>query len=250
VNEIEIAEQNSFAAWRLLARYAEGGMVDETDEVLFTSIPAPVAYFNSAFVKPPACVSDQLDNVLAYFKAKDVPFTIRFRDDADAAVACEGAGLVLGGSAPYMNGEAAAMPAASDADVRIVDAGSLSDYIAVLAEGFGMPKRLAAAVFTPASLAADDFAMLLAFDGDTPVASSALAVSGDVAGVYNVGTPPQFRQRGFGEVATRAAIAEGVRRGCTRTTLQASAMGFPIYERMGYRTVATWRNFTSPPERT
>ena len=28
------------------------------------------------------------------------------------------------------------------------------------------------------------------------------------------------------------------------TTLQASDMGYPIYERMGYRTIARWPHFT------
>lgn len=245
-DDVEIAEQNSFAAWRLLAGYAEGGRVEETDAVLYTSIPAPVAYFNSAFLKPPARLEDHVHEIVGYFEARRVPFTVRFRDDVAAAAICEEAGLVLGGTSPLMNGDATAMPAAQT-DVRLIDADMLAQYVAVMAAGFGIPRSLVASLLTVESLQSPEYALFLAFDGETPVATAALVVSGDVAGVYNVGTPPEFRRRGFGEAATRAAVAEGVRRGCTRTTLQASAMGYPIYERMGYRTVATWRNYTSPP---
>jgi predicted acetyltransferase len=67
-----------------------------------------------------------------------------------------------------------------------------------------------------------------------------------VAGIYNVATPAAFRNRGLGEATTRAAVAEGQRRGCVMSTLQASEMGYPIYERMGFRTATTWTSLTSP----
>jgi hypothetical protein len=54
IDGVEAAERNYFAAWRLLVDRASECRVEETDEVLCTLVPGGIAYFNSAFVKPPA----------------------------------------------------------------------------------------------------------------------------------------------------------------------------------------------------
>jgi hypothetical protein len=148
-----------------------------------------------------------------------------------------------------MFGDAGVIAAGDTGDVRVVEAATLPAYRATMGTGFGLPDGLLDPIFTPASLTDASFVALMAHDDGEPVATSAVVISGECAGVYNVATPPQFRKRGFGEAATRAAVAEGVRRGCTTTTLQASAMGFPIYARMGYRTLTTWRNHTGEAAR-
>jgi ribosomal protein S18 acetylase RimI-like enzyme len=70
-------------------------------------------------------------------------------------------------------------------------------------------------------------------------------VSDTVAGVYNVATPEAFRRRGLGEATTRAAVAEGRNRGCVISTVQASDLGYRIYERMGFRTAVAWQSLAS-----
>jgi hypothetical protein len=246
MTELEIAEENYFASWRSLVAGATGGVVEETDELLRVAVPLPAAYFNSAFVKPPARVGDHLADAMAFFAGRNTPFTVRYREDDElAASACEARALTSGGAgAPVMFGDAAAIAEGDTADVRIVDEALLPDYLTTMGGGFGVPPQVLGTIFTPDTLKDPTFVALLAYDGGAPVASSALIVTEGCAGVYNVGTPAEFRNRGHGERATRAAVAEGVRRGCTTTTLQASAMGFPIYERMGYRTLTTWRNHT------
>jgi predicted acetyltransferase len=62
-----------------------------------------------------------------------------------------------------------------------------------------------------------------------------------VAGIAWVGTIPECRNRGFGEAVTWAAVREGLRRGACFANLQASPMGRPIYERMGFITPTSYR---------
>ena len=50
-----------------------------------------------------------------------------------------------------------------------------------------------------------------------------------------VGTAPAARRRGLASAAMRFALGEAVRAGCTTTTLQATAAGRPVYQRLGYR---------------
>jgi len=68
----------------------------------------------------------------------------------------------------------------------------------------------------------------------------AVVAGGGVLGVYNVATLPGCQRRGFGETVMRHALADAHRRlGLSRVILQSTPAGFRLYERMGFRTVAS-----------
>ena len=54
-----------------------------------------------------------------------------------------------------------------------------------------------------------------------------------------VATAPQARGRGLAAALLRHALRGARERGCTSVSLEASAMGRPVYERLGYRAVGT-----------
>ncbi len=85
------------------------------------------------------------------------------------------------------------------------------------------------------------------FDGQ-PVGTSLRIVSGRIAGVYFVSVIPQFRRRGFGEALARRAALDGRTEGCGVAYLQASKMGFPIYLRMGFRTITEYQLWSQPTD--
>lgn len=68
-----------------------------------------------------------------------------------------------------------------------------------------------------------------------PVATTSLITAGGVAGIYNVTTVEPARRRGIGAALTAHAIRFAARRGLEIATLQASSMGRPVYERLGFR---------------
>jgi len=78
------------------------------------------------------------------------------------------------------------------------------------------------------------------------VATSALIASRGTVGVVNVGCVESRRRRGYGEAMTWHAVRGGRAWGCEIASLQASAMGQPVYERMGFRLVTGYRTFTRP----
>jgi GNAT superfamily N-acetyltransferase len=78
--------------------------------------------------------------------------------------------------------------------------------------------------------------------GGEVVGTSVLVTTGTVAGIYWVGTLEAHRRRGYGEALTWAAVAAGQRAGCTVASLQASAMGRPVYERMGFAQVLAYEH--------
>ena len=70
-----------------------------------------------------------------------------------------------------------------------------------------------------------------------PVARSMGMVQGELVAVHNVYVAPDFRKRGFGSALTAAAIEAGERAGATGACLEATVLGFPVYEAMGFRKI-------------
>ena len=64
-----------------------------------------------------------------------------------------------------------------------------------------------------------------------------LVTAGGAAGIYNVTTVEAARGRGIGAAMTVAAVRHGADLGFDLATLQASTMGRPVYERLGFEFV-------------
>lgn len=73
-------------------------------------------------------------------------------------------------------------------------------------------------------------------DGEFVSCTTTLDHDGD-CGIYLVATLATARGRGLAATLITHALAEARERGCTTTTLQASLMGYPGYQRMGYRDI-------------
>ncbi len=67
--------------------------------------------------------------------------------------------------------------------------------------------------------------------------------------MYSIATVPSARRRGFGAAMTARVVADGLAAGCDVAALQASEMGRPIYERLGFRTVVSYAAYARPAGR-
>jgi ribosomal protein S18 acetylase RimI-like enzyme len=79
------------------------------------------------------------------------------------------------------------------------------------------------------------------FLNGTPVATSALVVDSGIAGIYAVATIPEARCQGIGRMMTVMPLLEARQLGYRVGVLQASPMGFPIYEAIGFQDVCRYR---------
>ncbi len=79
-----------------------------------------------------------------------------------------------------------------------------------------------------------------------PVATVSLVTAGGAAGIYNVTTVGPARRRGIGAAMTVAAVRHGAERGFGLATLQASTMGRPVYERLGFEFVCDLHPYREP----
>lgn len=84
-------------------------------------------------------------------------------------------------------------------------------------------------------------ALFVGYMDDEPVATARLTCFDTIGEINAVTTVEAQRRRGFGTAMTWAAIDEAAQRGCTAITLSASPMGYPVYLRMGFTPVCSYR---------
>lgn len=124
------------------------------------------------------------------------------------------------------------------------------DYWKVAAASYtslGFPPEIFAGYSNHDGLLAENVAAFIAYLDDEPVSIAMTIVSHGVAGIYWVGSLKQARGKGLGRAVTAVATNAGFELGAEVASLQASPMGKPVYEAMGYETLFDYRLFMSPP---
>ena len=188
---------------------------------------------------------------LALARARRVPVAWRVTPTTppETSAALEALGWHVDHRVPVMAKEldsAQSATLSSGLTVEEVTAATLGEWSRVVAVSFGCPEEY---VEGPASYDRDVGLpgetplrrFLLRIEGD-PVASSALfpgpRASG-LAGIFCVGTLARVRGQGLGTIITRAAMDVARDAGARVVVLQASEMGRPVYERLGFDTVGS-----------
>lgn len=121
------------------------------------------------------------------------------------------------------------------------------DLVEAVAEPFELPDEIASVFAREGSLSAPFTGAVVVRDPrGHPVAGAWTSVSHGAAGIGFVGTREPFRGKGLGTAATAAAMRLGSEMGATSSVLQASPMGRPVYARMGFREVGTYRLLADP----
>ncbi len=127
----------------------------------------------------------------------------------------------------------------------VVDREGLVGFRRVIGSVYRIPRGFLRTVFPGTMLREEDPAirvrLILGCSTGQPVAGSILVVTGTTAGIYWVATDPRHRRRGYGEAVTWAALAAGRELGARVGFLQASPLGRPVYEHMGFRTVLEYQ---------
>jgi GNAT superfamily N-acetyltransferase len=81
---------------------------------------------------------------------------------------------------------------------------------------------------------------------DKPVATSLLFLHEGLATVWIVGTLKKARGRGIGTAMTREALVLAKKLGYGFAVIQASKMGRPVYEKMGFKEYCRIKTYNSP----
>jgi ribosomal protein S18 acetylase RimI-like enzyme len=238
------ADANYFDSMASLAVTAVSGEVAERDGVRAVVTGVPVPWLNVVFVvRPPHEPYSALRRAVELMDARGVPFVVRIREGLHPESERAAAELGLRPSDPVpgmIRGDARVdTPLPAGLEVRRVTEAGMDDFLHVNVVGFSIPEDIARQMMTPAVLGVIGAEAYTGYIDGLPVASSALIASHRVAGVYNVATLPDYRRRGLGAAMTLHAVRRGAEQGCVMASLQASEMGRPVYEGIGFR-VAAW----------
>ena len=229
------------------------GEYAERRDVALVCCGAPLAQYNIAHLKAPfANPSAALEYAEDFFGRRQFPFSVEIRHQESPEYFAAREHLVSSGyqlvGSPVPGMALAPMleppPRPKGLTIEPVrDSDSLDRFARVASVGFGFPEEAGVQMLTPAFLDRPEAQAFLGTVDGKVVATSQLLVSGAVAGIYWVSTVASVRRRGYGEAITWAAVDAGRRAGCKVASLQASAMGRPVYARMGFAHVIDYERY-------
>lgn len=256
-------DANLVESLREAARWQRGARLVEADGLLLArgSTSFPVGLSNAvARLDRGVPAREVLARAREFFGAEGRAFTlwVRGQPDADleAAAVAERMLPVSETPTPWMvlRGRLPEAPAPPGVEVSLVrDAGALRDVVRVSQLAWapvGLPEAETAALLAWSErMLAPHLVWALARCDGRPLATAMALCAHGVAGVYWVGTAPEGRRRGLGELVTRAVGNAGFDAGMRVAALQASVQGHPIYARMGYQRVSHTRWYLARPRR-
>jgi GNAT superfamily N-acetyltransferase len=129
---------------------------------------------------------------------------------------------------------------------RVSDAPTRADFSYIMSTAFGIPPWVAREVYQSENTWGGGMTGWVGYAGDLPVTTVATVLTGSVAGVYAVGTPPPHRRKGYAEAVMRHALLQArAESGVERSVLQSSEAGLLLYRSLGYRTVTRYAVFAT-----
>ena len=137
--------------------------------------------------------------------------------------------------------DAITAPAPRDLEIRrVTDAAGIDAHRQAVTAGFGSDPAVALGTACQGLLDRPECVVYVGYADGRPVISGLSWRTGRTLGVYSIATIESARRRGYGAAMTARVVADGVLAGCDVAALQASEMGRPIYERLGFRTVVKY----------
>jgi hypothetical protein len=244
------ADANLLAALRATARW-QGDRAEAHDDGQLLLVAGarryPAGYVNcAARLDPTLAPAAALGRAAAFFAARDRGFSWYLRDPVDGDLVAATAQLATISIMPWMALDEplpeAPLPGGvtlrfADDDARVLD-----DAIAIRADAYesiGLPSAITASLFDAQVRPGADARVVVADLDGAPAATALVLVTGGVAGIYWVATMRHMRGRGLAEACTRAVTNAGFSTGARFAALQASALGEPVYARLGF--VTRWR---------
>jgi len=172
--------------------------------------------------------------------------------DDDLAAACSTAGMhKVDAAAPHMVVTEPLEPVDEPAWLSIDSeptAELVRDFARISAEGFATNAETHSQILelldNPAIFSPINQVFVARVDGQ-PAGAAAYWMTRGMAGIYWVATMPEHRRKGIASALVTRATNAAFANGAAAATLQASEDGRPVYERLGFTTVATYDAFAT-----
>jgi GNAT superfamily N-acetyltransferase len=187
--------------------------------------------FNSVVFANPGALANAYEQLAAAYAEHGCAWTVWVPEDqTGAASLLEAAGHRLDAEPRCMGLELGALAEPDVPEVEVVvgrdvrTMGMLNDL------GYGYPEG----TFLRGVGAEADLIVYLAHVDGEPVAAVASHDVDDDCSIWCVATHPEARGQGLSTALMQRALRDARDRGCATSTLQATQLGAPVYERVGY----------------
>ncbi len=231
--------------------------VTRTGGVVAILTGLPFDWFNQVLIEREEATPAGIVAGVAQARERGDPFVVRLREGVDDRFVpiLTRAGLAPAGeetSTPGMvafpiDHDAIAQHAAPELEIRrVTDAAGVDAHRHAVTAGFGSDPAVALGTACPDLLDRPECVLYVGYADGDPVVSGLSWRTGRTVGVYSIATIESARRRGYGAAMTARVVADGVVAGCDVAALQASEMGRPVYERLGFRTVVRYAAYVDP----
>jgi len=232
----------------VFASTSKTGEVLEARDLVAANNKAPIAEFNQSALKNPRYkLARTLERIEGYYGRAKVPFRVHsLVEDDTIASELTARGYVRGLDLPCMvfDGESCEAPRVAGLEIAAVrDGEGLAHFQRTAFESFGYPVEVAPLALTAELIDLPHVTAFVGYMHGEPAVCSMLITTGEIAGLYWVGTLAAHRKLGVGAALTAHAVNDGLARGCKRACLQASPMGKPVYSRIGFTHARTYLRF-------
>jgi GNAT superfamily N-acetyltransferase len=130
-------------------------------------------------------------------------------------------------------------------EIRELAPEAVHEHVTIGASGFGAPEELFSQLATSALLRLPGVRCYVGeVDGEPVTTGIGLTLYPFVA-IFSIATPPAYRGQGYAGAVTARAVADGLSDGAEWAWLQSSPAGYPVYARLGFKTVERWSSWVS-----
>ena len=243
---IPAIEENLREYWGYYGRAPQSELVDGPEFLRFyTGVPFPFLNGVSSYQLSPDHVDAEIDESIAYFQKRNAIWEwIVGPQPAPASLPESLAkhGLKADGGSPgmaiHLDAISQDLPTIDQLEiVPIKDDETLKIWASTALGGFELPDLHPTFVNLECSLGCQQpfYRRYLAHLHHQPVATSALYLGENVAGIYCVSTVPTARRLGIGAAVTLRALHEARAMRYHIAVLQASPMGRSVYQKLGFQ---------------
>jgi N-acetylglutamate synthase-like GNAT family acetyltransferase len=225
--------------YRLIGAGSEGAGIWERDGVVAALVPASHqrSVVNAVVYEHPGALAAAYDEIAAAYAEIGAKWTVWVHDgDAETAALLEAKGHVLDAAPEGMAVDLAATPPrrpAPDALEDWTDDGDLADVGAINDRAYDQGGDWFSRALT--QLPPGEVRIYVARRDGAAVGCCALVDDGANTEVQMVAVVPEARGSGMSGKLIAHGLADAVERGARTSTLVATKLGRPVYERLGYR---------------
>jgi GNAT superfamily N-acetyltransferase len=230
------------AAWSGLGEVSPGGRTIERDGLIASVVPAVPerSVMNSVIYDDPAGLKASLRELASvYEEAGVLAWTVWVpgHDRATSELLAQ-AGHVLDATPAAMVCDPATVERPEPGELDLLPDPTFAEIAALNDLAYGYPGQPFRRALGDAPVGGVHL-YVARVDGEPAACVVVEDHHGTDCGIYWVATHPQARGRGLATALMREAVADSYERGCRTSTLQATRLGQPIYERVGYRSIGT-----------